>query len=61
MHELVVTAGEKWFDAMRNPDLLLSADASPFRAELIAAFGRVLNAPEAIVTSPQARQALNVE
>jgi len=61
MGELVETAGAEWFEAMQNPELLVSADKSPLGVQLIAAFHRAQSSPELIVTSPQTRQALNVD
>ena len=60
MAQTVKTAGNQWFDAMSNPEQLLSIYRSPTTPISIDTMELALNDPRAVVTSPETRRAFNV-
>lgn len=60
MAQTVETAGNQWFDAMRNPERLLSIYRSPTTPMTMETMELALNDPAAVVTSDETRRAFNV-
>ena len=60
MVQIVETAGTQWFDAMSNPEQLLSIYRSPATPISMDTMELALNDPGAVVTSDETRRAFNV-
>ena len=60
MAQTVETAGNQWFDAMSNPEQLLSIYRSPATPITMDKMELALNDPGMVVTSDETRRAFNV-
>ena len=60
MARTVETAGNQWFDAMNNPEQLLSIYRSPATPISMETMKRAFDDPGTVVTSDETRRAFNV-